>query len=137
MPAIRALVQQRLTFGGGDDAEKPPLRLERSLRLLAVAFAGDPARVDDLTALTEIAADPGSASDARADIGHSSPFAFVLHSAKFLGESDEKPFRSTDVAEPIRVFILDYFAYELRAKRAKPFKRVVDVVHGEHDAEVA
>jgi hypothetical protein len=108
MPAIRALMQQRLTFGGGDDAEKPPLRLARSLRLLAVAFAGDPARVDDLTALTEIAADPGSASDARADIGHSSPFAFVLHSAKFLGESDEKPFRSTDVAEPIRVFILDY-----------------------------
>jgi hypothetical protein len=44
-----------------------------------------------------------------------------------LGESDEKPFRPADVAEPIRVFILDYFAYELRA----------DVVHGEHDAEVA
>jgi hypothetical protein len=55
----------------------------------------------------------------------------------FLGESDEKPFRPTDVAEPIRVFILDYFAYELRAARAEPFKRVVDVFHGEHDAEVA
>ena len=62
---------------------------------------------------------------------------FVLRSAKFLGESDEKPFGSTDVAEPIRVFILDYFAYELRAARAEPFKRLVDVVHGEHDAEVA
>jgi hypothetical protein len=33
--------------------------------------------------------------------------------------------------------ILDYFAYELRAARAEPFKRLVDVVHGEHDAEVA
>jgi hypothetical protein len=54
-----------------------------------------------------------------------------------LGESDEKPFRSTDVAEPIRVFILDYFAYELRAARAEPFKRRVDVVHGEHDAKVS
>ena len=64
-------------------------------------------------------------------------FVFVLCSAEFLGESDEKPFRSTDVAEPIRVFILDYFAYELRAARAEPFKRLVDVVHGEHDAEVA
>jgi len=32
-----------------------------------------------------------------------------------LGESDEKPFRPADVAEPIRVFILHYFAYELRA----------------------
>jgi hypothetical protein len=62
---------------------------------------------------------------------------FVLHSAEFLGESDEKPFRPADVAEPIRVFILDYFAYELRAALAEPFKRLVDVVHGEHDAEVA
>ena len=62
---------------------------------------------------------------------------FVLRSAEFLGESDEKPFRPADVAEPIRVFILDYFAYELRAALAEPFKRLVDVVHGEHDAEVA
>ena len=54
-----------------------------------------------------------------------------------MGESDEKPFRPTDVAEPIRVFIVDYFAYELRAARAEPFKRLVDVVHGEHDPEVA
>ena len=61
----------------------------------------------------------------------------VLRSAEFLGESDEKPFRPADVAEPIRVFILDYFAYELRAAIAEPFKRLVDVVHGEHDAEVA
>ena len=61
----------------------------------------------------------------------------VLRSAEFLGESDEKPFRPADVAEPIRVFILDYFAYELRAALAEPFKRLVDVVHGEHDAEVA
>jgi len=37
---------------------------------------------------------------------------FVLRSAEFLGESDEKPFRPADVAEPIGVFILDYFAYE-------------------------
>ena len=54
-----------------------------------------------------------------------------------MSEPDEKPFRPTDVAEPIRVFIPDYFAYELRATRAEPFKRLVDVVHGEHDAEVA
>ena len=41
-----------------------------------------------------------------------------------MGESDENPFRPTDVAEPIRVFILDYFAYELRTARAEPFKRL-------------
>lgn len=32
-----------------------------------------------------------------------------------MGESDEKAFRPADVAEPIRVFIADYFAYELRS----------------------
>jgi hypothetical protein len=60
-----------------------------------------------------------------------------LHSAKFLGESDEKPFRSADVAEPIRVLILDNFAYGLRSAVEKPSRRLVDVVHGEHDSEVA
>jgi hypothetical protein len=54
-----------------------------------------------------------------------------------LGESDEKPFRPADVAESIGVFILDDFAYELRAAIAEPFKRLVDVVDREHDAEVA
>ena len=115
------------------------------LGLLTAAFAGDPARVDDLIVLSENAAyrggmgprTGGSTPDALADIGHSSPFVLVLRSAEFLGESDEKPFGPTDVAQPIRVFILDYFAYELRAARAEPFKRLVDVVHGEHDAEVA
>src|SRR5262249_39843303 len=60
-----------------------------------------------------------------------------FRSAEFLGESDKKPFRSADVAEPIRVFVLDDVAYEFSAARAEPFKRLVDVVHGEHDAEVA
>jgi hypothetical protein len=54
-----------------------------------------------------------------------------------LGESDEKSLRPTDVAEPILVFILDYFAYELGAALAEHFKRLVDVIHGEHDAEGA
>src|ERR1700761_151744 len=58
-------------------------------------------------------------------------------SAEFLGESDEKLLRPADVAKPIRVLIPDYFAYELCAALAKPAERLVDVVHGEHDAEVA
>src|ERR1700722_11474130 len=58
-------------------------------------------------------------------------------SVEFLGESDEKPFRPADVAKPIRVLIPDYFAYELCAAHAKPAKRLVDVVHREHHAEVA
>jgi hypothetical protein len=36
-------------------------------------------------------------------------------SAEFLGEPNEKPFGATDVAEPIRVFVLDHFADELSA----------------------
>ena len=59
-------------------------------------------------------------------------------SAEFLGEPDEKSFRPADVAEPIRVFVLDHFAAdELRAVLAEPGERLVDVVHGEHDAQVA
>ena len=55
-------------------------------------------------------------------------------SAQLLGESDEKPFRPADVAEPIDVFILDNVAHELRAALAEPLERVVDVVDGKHDA---
>ena len=58
-------------------------------------------------------------------------------SAEFLGESDEKPLRPADVAEPIDVFIPDHFAYELRTALAEPLERLIDVVHGEHDAQVA
>src|SRR4030095_1713929 len=50
---------------------------------------------------------------------------------------DEKSLRPADVAEPIRIFISDYLAYELRTALAEPLQRVVDVVHGEHDAQVA
>jgi hypothetical protein len=47
------------------------------------------------------------------------------------------PSGPADIAEPIRGFMLDYFAYELRAALVEPFKRLVDVVHGEHDTEVS
>jgi hypothetical protein len=54
---------------------------------------------------------------------------------KFLGESDEKVFGPADVAEPIRVFVLDHFTTDqLRAVLAEPGERLVDVVHREHDA---
>jgi hypothetical protein len=59
---------------------------------------------------------------------------FECRSAEFFGEADEKSFGSPDVAEPIRVLILDHFADELRATFAESRERLVDVVHGEHDA---
>src|SRR5919197_2692418 len=57
--------------------------------------------------------------------------------ADLLCQSDEKSFGPPDVAEPIRVFVLDYFPDELRAVLAEPGERLVDVVDGEHDAQVA
>ena len=53
---------------------------------------------------------------------------------ELLGEPDENSFGAPDVAEPIRVFVLDHFADELRAAFAEPGERIVDVLHGEHDA---
>src|SRR6185295_5598077 len=56
---------------------------------------------------------------------------------ELLGERDENPFGPPDIAEPIHVFILDHFADELRAAFAESGERIVDVLHGEHDAQVA
>src|SRR5688572_1916502 len=55
---------------------------------------------------------------------------------ELLGKPDENAFGAPDVAEPIRVFVLDHFADELRAAFAEPGERIVDVLHGEHDAQV-
>src|SRR5258706_5629006 len=56
---------------------------------------------------------------------------------ELLGKPDENPFGAPDVTEPIRIFVLDHFADELRAAFSEPGERIVDVLHGEHDAQVA
>ena len=53
---------------------------------------------------------------------------------ELLGQTNKNSFGTPDVAEPIQVFILDHFADELRAAFAEPDERIVDVLHGEHDA---
>ena len=53
---------------------------------------------------------------------------------ELLGKPDENSFGAPDVAEPIRVFVLDHFADKLSAAFAEPGERIVDVLHGEHDA---
>ena len=55
---------------------------------------------------------------------------------ELLGEADENPFGTPDIAEPIHVFILHHFADELRAPFAESGERIVDVLYGEHDAQV-
>src|SRR5215207_10238158 len=52
----------------------------------------------------------------------------------FLGQPDEKSFGAADIAESIRVLVLNHFTDELRAVFAEPVERLVDVVHSEHDA---
>jgi hypothetical protein len=54
-----------------------------------------------------------------------------------LGQSDEKSFGRADVAEPIHVFVLDDFVDELRAVLPEPGERLVEVVHREHDTQIA
>src|SRR5439155_27201726 len=44
---------------------------------------------------------------------------------------------ASDVAEAIHVFVLDHFVDELRAVLAEPGERIVEVIYGEHDAEIA
>jgi hypothetical protein len=58
----------------------------------------------------------------------------VLGGVELLGEPDEKSFGAADVAEPVRLFVLNYVADELRASLTEPGERLVDVVHSEHDA---
>jgi hypothetical protein len=54
--------------------------------------------------------------------------------ADLLGQPDEKSFGPPDVAEPIHILVLDHFADELRAALTEPDERIVEVLHGEHDA---
>ena len=56
---------------------------------------------------------------------------------ELLGEPDKNSFRTPDVAKPIHVFILDNLTNELRAAFAESGERIVDILYGEHDAQVA
>src|SRR6266516_2349504 len=58
-------------------------------------------------------------------------------SADLLGQPDENALGASDVAEPIHVFVLDHFVDELRAVSAEPGERIVEVVHREHDTQIA
>ncbi|MFM0344750.1 hypothetical protein P0D96_11620 [Paraburkholderia sp. RL17-347-BIC-D] len=53
---------------------------------------------------------------------------------KLLSEPDEDSFGAPVVAEPIRVFVLSHFADEFRAAFTETGERIVDVLHGKHDA---
>jgi hypothetical protein len=54
--------------------------------------------------------------------------------ADLLGQSDEDALGASDVTEPILILVLRQFTNQLGSVRAEPGERVVDVLHGEHDA---
>src|SRR5262245_46852845 len=56
---------------------------------------------------------------------------------ELLGEPDENSFGAPNVAEPIDVLILDHVADERRTASEESGKRIVDILHGEHDTQVA
>src|SRR6185436_18788638 len=56
---------------------------------------------------------------------------------KLLAEPDENSFRTADVAEPVDAFVIDDFIDHRRAELAEPGEGVVDVIDGEHDAQVS
>ena len=56
--------------------------------------------------------------------------------ADLLGQSDEKSFGSPDVAEPIHVFVLNHFAYELRAFAGELGYQFINIFNSEHDPKV-
>ena len=56
---------------------------------------------------------------------------------ELLGEPDENPFWTPDVAEPVGVLIIDDFIDHRRTELAEPGEGVVDVLDGEHDAQVS
>src|SRR6185503_19779363 len=56
---------------------------------------------------------------------------------ELLGEPDKNSFGTPDVAEPVDVFVVDDFIDNRRTELAEPSERVVDVLDGEHDAQVS
>src|SRR5262252_1560163 len=58
-------------------------------------------------------------------------------SPELLGKRNDDALRAADVAEPVPVLILGYFAYELGAMGAQPREDILNVVDGEHDATYA
>ena len=54
--------------------------------------------------------------------------------SELLGKRDNDALRTANVAEPVHVFVLGDFAYELGTMCAQAREDVLDAVDGEHDA---
>src|SRR5688572_2612739 len=68
------------------------------------------------------------------------PFQRILSGRQLpelLGEPDENFFGTPNVAEPVDVFVIDDFIDHRRTELAEPGEGVVDVLDGEHDAQVS
>ena len=55
-----------------------------------------------------------------------------MNITKLFGQANEKSFRSADVAEAIRVLVLNHITNELCSSLAEPVEHLVNDFHGEH-----
>ena len=56
---------------------------------------------------------------------------------KWLGEPNENPFMSADIAEPVGVFILNHFPNQRGPVPVKSVEQLVNIVNGEHKSQVS
>src|SRR5690606_29272186 len=56
---------------------------------------------------------------------------------ELLSETDENSFGTSDVTEPIDVFVIDDLVDHRRAALSEPGEGVIEVIDGEHDAQVS
>jgi hypothetical protein len=62
------------------------------------------------------------------------PLSFII---ELFCQPNKKPFGSADIAEPIRVLVLNHLANQLGAMPAEPGYHFVNVFNREHDTQVA
>jgi hypothetical protein len=55
---------------------------------------------------------------------------------ELLGQINENSFGTPDVAKPVEVFVIDDLTDQRRTELAEPAEAVVDVLNGEHYAQV-
>ena len=137
----RAGIPAELYLGKGSIGKQLKYADERGTRFALIAgedeFANDTISIKDLGRGKEIASGISDRVEWLKREQTQVPVPreeLVARIKELLGKPDENSLGAPDVAEPIRVFIVDHLTDELRAAFAEPGERIVDVLHGEHDA---
>jgi hypothetical protein len=132
---LRGSLQRRREAPNAGQARRPTRQIRGQRRLAVIEEQGRSALLQDLSWENLGSARSRGSATCGSRLRSQPLGEKARRSAEFLGEPYEKSFGPADVAEPIRVFVLDHFAADkLRAVLTEPGERLVDVVHGEHHA---